>query len=188
MLLSYLLGLLGSLVFILGGLASGGLFFYGIYVLLVSSIETGLIFIGSSVVLTITVRVVSAALSGFSVFLGSRVINKETQNSDDPPSVDSQENLKNFEVKMGSNQVQQGTEIADDCFSNGLMSGEVVKLRDIEQYIHRNYEYMPSAVVNGFMKRMQEYVESGVVINLSIEGEGIVFVHRDHSSFLDTPQ
>ena len=53
------------------------------------------------------------------------------------------------------------------------------------EYILDNYEYMPNAVINGFLQRMQEYIDSGVVLNLSIQGEGPVFVHRDHAGFLE---
>lgn len=195
MLWSGLLSILDLLVFIIGGITSGWLFFYGIYVLIVSNIVNGLIFIGASVVLTIVTRWISAALSGLGAMVGSRIIDKQIQdvshNEEQSHHPDSSSDngslihLKGTAFSLGTNQIQQGKDIADDCFKNGLTSGEVVKLNEIEQYILDNYEYMPNAVINGFLQRMQEYIDSGVVLNLSIQGEGPVFVHRDHSGFLE---
>ncbi|MCC2524991.1 hypothetical protein [Vibrio coralliilyticus] len=191
MLWSGLLSILGLLVFIIGGITSGWLFFYGIYVLIVSSIVNGLIFIGASVVLTIVTRLVSAALSGLGAMVGSRIIDKQIQDEKQSLHPDSSSDdgsliqLKGTALSLGTNQIQQGKDIADDCFKNGLTSGKVVKLNEIEQSILDNYEYMPNAVINGFLQRMQEYIDSGVVLNLSIQGEGPVFVHRDHAGFLE---
>ena len=73
-----------------------------------------------------------------------------------------------------------GAEIAQDCFHNGLVKGEIVKLSDITRLIQENHSYNSKVVENGFLMQMMSYIEREEVVNLSFEGGEMVFVHKDH--------
>jgi nucleoside diphosphate kinase len=73
-----------------------------------------------------------------------------------------------------------GTEIAEDCFINGLSQGEIVKLSDITNLIAQNHSYNSSVVENSFLNQMMAYMDQGTVVNFNVEGGDTVFVHKDH--------
>ena len=74
----------------------------------------------------------------------------------------------------------KGIRIAEGCYENGLMKGEIVKLSELNQFISRNYAYNSRIVQGGFLAGMKSYVDQGVVVSLNMEGGDIVFVHEDH--------
>lgn len=78
--------------------------------------------------------------------------------------------------------VAMGTQIADDCVENGLRTGEIIKLSNIQQFIAKNQPHNSSAVENGFLNRMLEYVNSGEILNMPVQGGDMVFVHKNHVS------
>jgi hypothetical protein len=73
-----------------------------------------------------------------------------------------------------------GAEIAQDCYQNGLLQGEIVRLSDITNFIQQNHSYNGNIVENGFLNQMKLYIEHGVVVNINVEGGDTVFVHKDH--------
>lgn len=73
-----------------------------------------------------------------------------------------------------------GSEIAKDCYKNGLLQGEIVRLSEIISFIKKNHYYNSNVVENGFLNEMKSYTESGMVLNFCIENDDIVFVHKDH--------
>ena len=75
-----------------------------------------------------------------------------------------------------------GIEIANDCYSNGLRNGEVVKYSEIQDFIKDNHAYNAQVIENGFLKRMSSYVEEGSVISTKIDDLGIVFIHTEYAS------
>lgn len=93
----------------------------------------------------------------------------------------SNEELMKSLLKTDSSLVARGSQIADDCVVNGLRSGAIVKMSDIERMIHTN-ESRPAPVMHGFMKRMAEYLDTNEIRNVNFENDEIVFVHKDHMS------
>ena len=73
-----------------------------------------------------------------------------------------------------------GAEIAQDCYQNGLMQGEIVRLSDITNFIKQNHSYNGNVVENGFLNQMMSYIDEGVVVNINVESGDTVFVHKDH--------
>ncbi len=73
-----------------------------------------------------------------------------------------------------------GAEIAQDCLTNGLSKGEIVKLSDISAFIKQNHSYNSNVVENGFLNQMMAYIDSGEIVNINAEGGDIVFVHKDY--------
>ena len=73
-----------------------------------------------------------------------------------------------------------GSEIAKDCYKNGLLQGEIVRLSEIISFIKQHHSYNSNVVENGFLNEMKSYTESGIVLNFCIENDDIVFVHKDH--------
>ena len=73
-----------------------------------------------------------------------------------------------------------GAEIAQDCYQNGLLQGEIVRLSDITNFIKQNHSYNGNVVENGFLNQMTSYLDQGVVVTINTEGGDIVFVHKDH--------
>ncbi|WBA17018.1 hypothetical protein [Salinivibrio kushneri] len=73
-----------------------------------------------------------------------------------------------------------GAEIAQDCYQNGLLQGEIVRLSDIVNFIKKNHSYNGNIVENGFLNQMKSYLDQGVVASINAEGGDIVFVHQDH--------
>jgi hypothetical protein len=75
-----------------------------------------------------------------------------------------------------------GFKIADEFYLR-LANGEIVKISEVEKLIE-DTEEEPAKVLNGFMRRMKEYVDEGEVVSHSIErgeheNDEIVFVHKD---------
>ena len=85
--------------------------------------------------------------------------------------------------EIHSKDISAGEDIADECYVNGLLKGEFVKHSDIEYMINSNAP-QPAQTLNGFYKRMKEYVESGKVISIPFENEEVVFVHKNHEDRL----
>ena len=73
-----------------------------------------------------------------------------------------------------------GAGIAQDCYQNGLSQGEIVRLSEIINFIKRNHSYNGNVVENGFLTQINSYVDEGTIVNISVEGGDIVFVHKDH--------
>lgn len=73
-----------------------------------------------------------------------------------------------------------GAEIAQDCYQNGLLQGEIVRLSDISNFIKQNHSCNGNVVENGFLNQMTSYIDQGVVVNINVEGGDTVFVHKDH--------
>ncbi len=85
--------------------------------------------------------------------------------------------------KIHSKDISVGEDIADECYVNGLLKGEFVKLSDIENMIQESTSH-PAQTLNGFYKRMKEYVESGEVVSIPLEKNELVFVHKNHEGRL----
>lgn len=77
-----------------------------------------------------------------------------------------------------------GEVIANDCLENGLREGGIVRYSEIKEYIESRHKYNTSAVEYGFTDRMLEFVKSGEVINLKVEGGDTVFVHKKYADEL----
>jgi len=73
-----------------------------------------------------------------------------------------------------------GIDIAKDCYQNGLLQGEIVRLSDISNVIKQNHSYNGNIVENGFLNQMMSYIEKELVVNINVEDGDIVFVHKDH--------
>ncbi|MBC6905264.1 hypothetical protein DWB84_07290 [Saccharophagus sp. K07] len=67
----------GYILMILGGLAVGGLFFYGIYFTLFNDVRQGLMLIGASVVCTFFVRMLSGLLILIGTTISTKAIEKQ---------------------------------------------------------------------------------------------------------------
>lgn len=76
----------------------------------------------------------------------------------------------------------KGAEIAQDCYQNGLLQGEIVRLSDITNFIKQNHSYNGNVVENGFLNQMMSYNDQGVVVFMEIEGGDMAFIHKDHVS------
>jgi hypothetical protein len=75
----------------------------------------------------------------------------------------------------------RGRKIADDCFENGLVKGEIVRLAEIEKTIAENLPYRPAAAVHGFLQRMIELENAGEVIHAKEQSGDTVFIHKRHA-------
>lgn len=136
------------------------------------------------------VIIIGTIISGLLATSVKKLAERELINAQEPSTepkenqyaTDDKEEDQIYKVatNLGKNQLKLGQDIADDCFINGLSAGEYVSLEDISHMIHSKFDYMPHAVENGFLHRMKEYIESGVVVNLSVKEVGTVFVHKDH--------
>lgn len=82
---------------------------------------------------------------------------------------------------MSQKWIKIGYEIADDCYVNGLEKGSPVFLSQVTKQIHEQYNYNANVIENGFLTRLKEYIDKGLVINYSIEGGDAMFVHPDHA-------
>lgn len=78
-----LLSGIGYLLFVLGGFAIGGLFFYGIYYTIFENVGQGLMLIGASVIGTFIVRVASGLLMAGGSAIGAKAVERELNNSSD---------------------------------------------------------------------------------------------------------
>lgn len=88
----------------------------------------------------------------------------------------------NEELEKTKEWQEIGVEIAKDCYSNGLVKGEIVKLDDIKKFINQNHSYNKQVIENGFLKQMSSYVDEGLLISTQAEDADIVFIHIDHAS------
>lgn len=52
--------------------------------------------------------------------------------------------------------------------------------RDIETYISQGNYLVASSYINGFNQKMNEYLNSKIVICYVFEGNQFVYVHKDH--------
>lgn len=159
--------------------------------------SVGLMLIGLSVVLHFGARIIAGLLAvaaeSISVAYARHLVNAyggiDVQPSINPPHPsDSSEHIVAGVTGLhGSHQVQCGVNLAEDYFVADLTDGKIVKLDDVEKQINAKYNYMPAAVLNGFMRRMTEYVDCGDVVILNIKTEGVVFIHRKYSGAVNHP-
>lgn len=96
----------------------------------------------------------------------------------------SEDDLEPVIMNIGQKQVIEGESIAQDCYENGLLNGSPVYLSQIESLIRENFEYMPEAVISGFLNAMTIKVDTGEIVVMCIEGGEKAFVHRDYASDL----
>ncbi|MCG9622297.1 hypothetical protein L1D56_20375 [Vibrio diabolicus] len=192
---SFLVTAIAHLAMFACSISAIGLFFHGLYTLFFSNIYQGLTTLGLGIVIGLCaklVAVIGGIISGILITLTERLI-EQKQNVDQEnmhtndykeesytSNMDDNDQLKAVAKSLGQNQLKLGQEIADDCFVNGLSTGEFVSLNDISDMIHSKFDYMPHAVESGFLRRMNEYIDSGSVVNLSVENVGIVFIHKDY--------
>lgn len=106
--------------------------------------------------------------------------NPSASNQPAPINDSSMESLKKTISGLGGKQKEIGAKIADDCFVNGLKSGEIIRLSIISSTIKKEFSYMPSAIEFGFISRMKEYIDSGSVASISTEDGDVIFIHEKY--------
>jgi hypothetical protein len=74
----------------------------------------------------------------------------------------------------------KGSEIAVDCYENGLKDGALIRFTQILDLIETNYPNNIGPIENGFLTQMNKYIDSGEVVNVSIEGDELNFIHKEH--------
>lgn len=105
----------------------------------------------------------------------------KTYDQDDASEKD-MDNILHGMMERSSKWESKGGKIAQDCFYNGLLKGEIVRLSEITNTIQQHYSYNANVIEHGFLKKMMSYVDQGTVINISADGEDIVFVHKKYAS------
>lgn len=73
----------------------------------------------------------------------------------------------------------EGAEFAEECMEEVLRKGNVLRLSRVDAMFQEKYSYDPTSRSTGFMKRMIEFIDSGDVVNLSLDDGDTVFVHKD---------
>jgi len=94
---------------------------------------------------------------------------------------DSLEEVMSIIKKTDSKWFTIGEDIAEDCFNNGLIKGKPVYLNQTIKQIHDHYNFNANVIENGFLSKMEQYIDSGVVINLSVQGVESMFIHKDYA-------
>ena len=73
-----------------------------------------------------------------------------------------------------------GEKIADDCYSNGLCTGERVNLSEILGFIRKTHTHNAGAVESGFLSKMKTFVDTGGIEVFNGENDEVIFIHRNH--------
>ena len=74
----------------------------------------------------------------------------------------------------------KGVEIAIDCYENGLKDGALIRFNQILDLIQNSYPNNVGPIENGFLTQMNKYIDSGEVVNVSIEGDSLNFIHKNY--------
>lgn len=90
------------------------------------------------------------------------------------------EELVSGMFERSENWQAKGVEIAIDCYENGLKDGALIRFTQILDLIKNNYPNNVGPIENGFLMQMNKYLDSGEIVNVSIEGESLNFIHKDH--------
>lgn len=82
--------------------------------------------------------------------------------------------------ERSENWQSKGVEMAIDCYENGLKNGALIQFDQISEQIKLHYPNNVGSIENGFLTQMKIYIDSEEVVNVSIEGSTLNFIHKDY--------
>lgn len=83
-------------------------------------------------------------------------------------------------LERSENWQAKGAEMAVDCYENGLKKGALIQFDQIIEQIKSHYPNNVGPIENGFLTQMKQYMDSGDVVNVTIESTTLNFIHKDY--------
>ena len=94
------------------------------------------------------------------------------------------ENWKEFvelNARLSAPRVDAGKQLAEQYMAEKLLKGDYIQYYEVVNTIESKYNTGAQAVVNGFLKRMDEYKNDGTIEIIPFEGGELVFIHKNYS-------
>lgn len=130
------------------------------------------------------------ALYGTWMFLKGLWIHLKTKRIEYPKHdliPDNPDDLLEHMMRLYSGWHEIGAELAEDCFNTHLAQGKAVLLSQLIDLCHSMHGDQGNAVEYGLLQRLKIYTDSGQLETVTVEGDNVVIVHRDHiKRFLDS--
>ena len=89
--------------------------------------------------------------------------------------------LTELMTRANHNSLTTGEGIAEECFTEGLCKGMPLFLSQTETQIRKEFTHNIEAILSGFLRKMQDYVDSGVVVHFTTQTGEVMFAHKEHA-------